>query len=717
MKSPLIFRIFKGEQIYVVKQFVDKDQILFGHEAEVDIDLESSEVSSIHCLIEKRGQQYFICDLGSTQGTLKNGESILDEEIHSGDEFTIGPFRVIFFIGVPKPVNVPKPTVVSAPVTEVVVTPTSVVGSKANETESTTQIAAAVEPPVQGASAPVATVTPIQTSSTPAQAVVTPISSSTATGSMQSKPQIHSAVVGSRAVQQKLTSQTGSRSRKGRKTFAPVSSITEIRDYIKPGKGKLVEVIVFWKERIINTYHFEPIGLKKMGQGEAIQLPDGSAPKGWTLLDFTSGVQVRTTSEMKVELHREGELKPLSDSNYRLQQNETVFISLINGMQLVIRFAPTAPIVPLESPIILSSSELTGILAAMIIAALLSLIVSLTAPKNLPKEEEIQRVAQVIFEKPPEIKKEVQPVPPPPPEPPKEKVEVKPPPKPPQQPKKIVESDKQKENKTKGDPKKPDVKPQVAQTAGRANEVKPKDSKHKTKMFTSTKQGGAIKTGEKAGANAQSKDPDPTNTGLLAAFGSGGARSKLDKAYSGSGELLGAGEKATGSSGFNENRGGDDLGSKFKDTGAGGKGTATQGIAGIGTKGRGTGMSEYGSGTGFGSKDQVAVQPGGAEEEFVGSIDREAVRRAVRSALSAFKACYDREYRKDTKLEGKVVIAWEIHEKGVARNARVVKDKSSIGNSTVEECVRARMLTLRFPEPPAGTVAEVTYPFLFQGQK
>ena len=63
------------------------------------------------------------------------------------------------------------------------------------------------------------------------------------------------------------------------------------------------------------------------------------------------------------------------------------------------------------------------------------------------------------------------------------------------------------------------------------------------------------------------------------------------------------------------------------------------------------------------------------------------------------------------------MIAWEIHEKGVARNARVVKDKSSIGNSTVEECVRARMLTLRFPEPPAGTVAEVTYPFLFQGQK
>jgi hypothetical protein len=184
-----------------------------------------------------------------------------------------------------------------------------------------------------------------------------------------------------------------------------------------------------------------------------------------------------------------------------------------------------------------------------------------------------------------------------------------------------------------------------------------------------------------------------------------------------SGALLGAGEKATGASGFNENRAGDDLGSKFKDTGAGGKGTATQGIAGIGTKGRGTGMSEYGSGTGFGSKDQVAIQAGGAEEEFSGSIDKEAVRRVVRSALAAFKSCYDREYKKDTKLEGKVVISWEIHERGVAKNAQVVHSKSTIGNSAVEECVRSRMLTLRFPEPPAGSFAEVTYPFLFQGQK
>ncbi len=665
MKSPLIFRVFKADQIQVVKQFVDKDQVLFGHNAEVDVDLDSSEVSAIHCLVEKRGDQFYLCDLGSTQGTFKNGQGVLDEQLQSGDEFNVGPFKIVFFVGAPKPVYAPKTG------SEIVIEP----------------IAAAVAGVALASAVKIATDT-------------------------QSKPSIQSPTI-SRGSSTRTNSGSGLKSRKNRRTFAPASENKNLRDFIKPGKGQLVEVIVSWHERILNTYHFVPVGIKRLGRSLDIQVPEGSSPKDWSLLDCTSGVTIRSTAEMKVEVQKEGDIKRITDPNYKLQQNEAVFITLINGMQLVVRYAPVAPIVPFESPLILSSSELTGILAALIIAALTSLIVSVTVPKNSVKEEEVQRVAQVIFNKPPPTA--TKPPPPPPPQEPVNKVEEKP--KPPPEPKKVVESDKQKENRTKGDPKKPEQKSVAAQSAGRANEVKPKDPKLKAKMFTSTKQGGAIKTGDKAGANAQSKDPDPTNAGLLAAFGSGGARSKLDKAYSGSGELLGAGEKATGSSGFNENRAGDDLGSKFKDTGAGGKGTATQGIAGIGTKGRGTGMSAYGSGTGFGSKDQVAIQAGGAEEEFSGSIDKEAVRRVVRSALAAFKACYDREFKKDTNLEGKVVISWEIHEKGVAKNAQIVKSKSTIGNSTVEECVRSRMLSLRFPEPPAGSFAEVTYPFLFQGQK
>ena len=688
MKSPLIFRVFKNDQIHVVKQFLDKDQILFGHEAEVDVDLDSSEVSAIHCLIEKRGNQFFICDLGSSQGTFKNGLPVLDEAIASGDEFNVGPFRIIFFIGAPKPVHSPK-------------------------TGSEVVIAPVVAPP---SAPPPATAKPAVTAtSTPVSAAVPAAAAVAATSQVQTKPNIQSPVVGSK-ISARGQQFLKSKNKKGTKTFAPGSEVKELRDYIKPGRGLLVEVIVTWRERILDTYHFAPVGIKKMGRGQAIQIPEGVAPKNWTLLDFTSGVQVRTTADMKMEVQTSDEIKKVTDQNHTLKQNEAVFVTLSNSMQLVIRFAPVAPTVPFESAAILSSSELTGILAAFIIAALTSLIVSVTAPKAVEKEEEIQRVAQVIFEKPPTpfVKP---PIPTTPPEPPKEAVQPPVKVKPPEQPKKIVEAEKQKNAQAKGDPTKPDQAAQKAQKAGRANEVKPKDPKLKTKMFTSTKQGGAIKTGEKSGANAKSKEPDPTNQGLLSAFGTGGSRAKLDKAYSGSGEAMGLGATANGASGFNENRAGNDFGSKFKDTGAGGKGTATQGIAGIGTKGPGNGMSAYGNGVGFGSKDQVAVSPGGAEEEFVGSIDREAVRRVVKSAISAFKACYDREYRKNTKLEGKVVISWEIHERGTAKNAKVIKDKSTLDNSTVEECVRARMLTLRFPEPPAGTIAEVTYPFLFQGQK
>jgi pSer/pThr/pTyr-binding forkhead associated (FHA) protein len=688
LKSPVIFRVFKNDQIYFVKQFVDKDQLVIGrseaNESDVDVHLDSSEVSTIHCLVEKRGDQFFICDLGSAQGTFKNGQAILDEPISSGDEFTVGPFKIIFFVGIPKPVHSETSAQISIPANKPIEKPKADVVAPA-----ATQ---AVVPPEVHIPVKVAEVSNFETET-------------------KSKPTLQTAFVGSKL---NLRAQEFFKKKsRGSKTFAPASDRKGLHEFIKPGNGDVIEIVVSWKERVLNTYHLNAHGQHIAGPAQLIQLPDGATPKNWVLLDCSAGVQIRLTSEMKTEVHRSDTVKEIRDSAYSLQQNEVVFIQLINGMQLAIRFSTKTALVPLDSPLIFSASEFTGILAALIIATLTSLIVSVLTPKDVPEDEEIVRVAQVVFNKPPVVFPPAVKVPV---EEPAEK--TPPPPKKPEPPKKIVEADKQQETKNKGSVTKPDAKSQAAQKAGRANEVKPKDPKLKTKIFTSTKQGGAVKTGKVAGANAQSKELDPTNSGLLSAFGSGGARSKLDKAYNGSGELIGIAGKATGSSGFNDNRDGDDLGSKFKDTGAGGNGTATSGISGIGTKGRGNGTSAYGSGDGFGSKDQVAISAGGAEEEFVGTIDREAVRRVVRSALSAFKSCYEREYKSDTKLQGKVVIAWEIHEKGIAKNARIVRGKSTMNNANVENCVKSRMLTLRFPEPPAGTVAEVAgYPFVFEGQK
>lgn len=659
MKSTLVFRIYKTNkaktdpsdigQIYVVKQFADDTRVAIGHGAEVQIDL-GAEISSIHCVVEKRGSQYFVCDMGSEKGTFKDNRQVLDEPILNGESFQIGSFNIVFFVGAQAPLQ-----------------------KQAAQAPLQKQLNSVVKP-------------------VGIRPVVSPMSGA--------------------------VPPTSGYSKKRSKTFAPKSEFSDLRDYLKVGNGPIVEVIVSWHERILNTYHFSPQGTKTLGVNGDIAIPDGSVPNGWQLLNLDSGVIVNTTSEMKVEILRDGEIKTISNSKYKLQQNEALFIQLgpfqglshKSGIHLVVRFAQKSPMVILESPFILGASELTGVLAALIIAVLTSLLVSIKKPKTITNEETGERIAQIFFTNPPSVPVEEELTP-------KTLEIIKEDEKSAEDKKEAVLLDKTTESQISGNPNMKQKKSKVSDSPGSSANIKPNESKLKAKMFTSTKQGASIKTGSTTGANAQSKEPDLSNSGLLAAFGQGGARTKLDQVYSGSGELIGAGEKAKGASGFNADRRGDDLGSKFKETGAGGSGVATQGIAGVGTKGRSTGMNEYGSGTDFGNKASVQISAGGNEEAFVGSIDREAVKRVIMSALSQFKACYEREYRQNTRLEGKVVVTWEIHDQGVAKNARIIREKSTINNRLVEECVRTRMLGLKFPEPPAGNWAEISFPFIFQGQK
>jgi pSer/pThr/pTyr-binding forkhead associated (FHA) protein len=201
LKSPIIFRVFKNNQIHFVKQFLDKDQIVIGRsvngEADVDVDLDSIEVSSIHCLVEKRGQQFFLCDLGSAQGTFKNGQSVLDEPVNSGDEFTIGSFRIVFFVGVPKPVH----------------------------TESSSQMTVSPKPtdkPVPQHVAPKVNIP------APPQEVVVPV----VPKETPSKPSIQTAFIGQKTSPRAQQFLKHKKSR-GEKTFAPASDRKKLSDFIQ----------------------------------------------------------------------------------------------------------------------------------------------------------------------------------------------------------------------------------------------------------------------------------------------------------------------------------------------------------------------------------------------------------------------------------------------------------------------------------------------------
>lgn len=635
MSAPIIFRVYKNDQIYVVKQFVNDERVILGTGSSAHINLASNEISAIHCLIERREDNYYLCDLGSDQGTFVNGKQVLDQQINSGDSFNIGPFRIFFLIGHQK--NLPAESFVN---------------------ESAAAVNAA--------------------------------DMQTATVSI---PAVEAVVV----------------KRSATRGDARTSSL---KDVVRVGQGSKAEVIVSWHERVLNTYHFTTNKVVTIGADAdvAAPLPQGG-PQKIPLLQLKSDqIEVFLSSDMSAELLREGEYVVVNGNSFVVKNNEACFIEMPNGIQLAIRFAPKAPGLVYASPIVIGASEFIGVLASFILAVVTSLIISVNKPKPEAPVDETQILAQVVFTPP---KKPIMPI-----EPSEPVAQPQTQPKPTEP---VVQkadlSDANREAKAQGPTNAPLAQTSEAANSGKAAAVKPKDAQLKAKMFTSTKQGGAVKTGANSAANTKSKEPDLKNTGLLAAFGTGGARTKLDKAYNGSGELIGAGEKATGSSGFNSDRTGNDLGSRAKDTGAGGMGTATQGITGVGTQGRGTGMAGMGTGTGFGDKGKVQIVGGGSEESFVGSIDKEAVRRVVKSALAQFKACYEREYHMNSKLEGKVVIQWEIHAQGVAKNAIVIQNRSTLNNSAVEECVKNRMMALKFPEPPPGTAAEVTYPFIFQGQK
>ncbi|MCK6599533.1 MAG: AgmX/PglI C-terminal domain-containing protein [Bdellovibrionaceae bacterium] len=719
MRPPVILKVYKNNQLKEVKQFTF-DQIVLGSNSEAQLCLADESISPIHCLIESRENGYFVCDLGSQSGTFKNGQAVLDEQILSGDELIIGHFKVLFYVGIPRP-----STKILGEVS--VVTQVAAIESSNQENSEVTTL------PLTDHSSNSSKDSIIQNkelkSDKPLNISQNPKSStkvnkqlaSDLTNKKISKPNL-----------QALSSQVDN---KNKKTFAPPTQIESLKSYLSPTKGGVVEVNVIWNERIVQSYHFRHKGVFKAGKDSDKQLhiPSNSIPNNWPLLEVSSVVKVLvpTGSEYEVitaksriqeeELIKNGKAQRMTQAtSLKLDQGEVLFITLPDkNIGLAVRFVENTGVVPF-APLLLTGSEMGSIILALIISGMLAFYVTTMSSKAqpLPEEDKTTYTAQVLFNET-KVKEEKIPPPPPPPPPPKEEVKVKPP-EPPKQPEKVKMADQNKEATQKGKTTN-QQKAEVAQVAKKASEVAPiPNSQNKQKKFTSTKQGGAVKIGAAAGANAQSDVKDINKVGLFSAFGSGGVRSKLDQAYQGAGDILGNADKATGSTGFGEDRPGDDLGSKFKDTGRGGKGTATEGIAGIGTKGRGGGTSAYGSTDGFGDKTSVAIQAGGSEESFEGSIDKEAVRRRIKHNLNLIRGCYNQELNRLDKLgrrslEGKVVLKWDIVTNGVAKNVRVAS--STLNNVEIEKCIAERLATIVFPDPPKDTTAEVMYPFVFKNDK
>ena len=247
--------------------------------------------------------------------------------------------------------------------------------------------------------------------------------------------------------------------------------------------------------------------------------------------------------------------------------------------------------------------------------------------------------------------------------------------------------------------KKPDANPDAGEGAkakkeeGKVGKKDAKMDKAKGDKVQMQKQQLDKEIAENAGVLGALRD----NATLDSALGSTGLNADM---MNGIGGLIGTKGTQIGSGGL----GG-------RGSGLGGGGTA-DGLGGLGTKGRGSGASGYGSGGGnFGAKGEGGIGTVGGDPIILGALDKSLIDAVIKRNMNQIRYCYQRELTKNPSLGGKITVKFVIAKDGSVSKAET--KQSTMGNSSVEECINQRFMKFQFPEPKGGGIVIVSYPFIF----
>lgn len=719
--SFLSLKIFKQSRFVKTKIFTD-DQVSIGSSEGLSLQLEG--ISPWHLLIEKKQDMFCILDLNSETGTLLNGQKITDETpIASGSIITIGPYELHFFIGPPvekpaasrkkeiKPALPEKPEPVRDLKEEVKKSLSFVSDSKDSSSD---KIEEGPESPLSVPSVQDREEKPVSSQKEKEPSVSEELSKPEEVSALSSvDAESVSGVEGT-----ETSSKTSRFAQKGFwNTYAPPSKIQNLDDFLNPSIGNLIEVIVCWKERILQSYHFSDGGDIFMGSEKScqIKIPNMLGQKSYKLLSIASGAKVFFSHSVTGCLFQGKEKS--TRTSHKLQGNQTIVLKPYEmvklefsaSLKVYVRLMDKPSKPPFAGILNLKVSEMMALFLAFLLTGLLVFYGSLYAPAFLAKDEEFiekdVRIAKVVFEKPPKAPAKVV------------KLDIKD-----VEPKKKVKKTRARVKKKKPKaariktvkPKKPKkVKkfkaPKKGKTGKMAAQAPGKKPVKKKITAGSVRPGGSIKTGKK-GSSAKTVAPDPTKMGLLGTFGGGGKLSKLDKGASGSGGLLGLAEESTGAAGTEEAYEGEGIGTKTKDLGSGGKGSSLVGISGIKTKGKGLGTVGRGSG-GLGKRGRMNIEFGTEDIEVSGEIDRGAILAVLKRNQSKFSRCYQISLNQNPSAQGNLGMLWRISTRGRGRQARAVNDQ--IGNNSLVNCVANVLERLKFPVPPSGQIPEVNFTFRF----
>ena len=142
-----------------------------------------------------------------------------------------------------------------------------------------------------------------------------------------------------------------------------------------------------------------------------------------------------------------------------------------------------------------------------------------------------------------------------------------------------------------------------------------------------------------------------------------------------------------------------------------GPGSKAYGAGGYGTKGQGGGKSGYGRISLSGASSQY-VQPLEEMASVYGGLDRDQVAEVIRRHQGQIVYCYEKGLQVKPSLKGRIDVKFVIGTQGYVSTARV--SQTSVGSSTVENCIVQKLRSWKFPKPVGDVNVKVEYPFTFK---
>lgn len=147
------------------------------------------------------------------------------------------------------------------------------------------------------------------------------------------------------------------------------------------------------------------------------------------------------------------------------------------------------------------------------------------------------------------------------------------------------------------------------------------------------------------------------------------------------------------------------------------EGTIPLGNTGLVGSGESTSQAERGGYSGgrgfenFGGRGTRVPTVRQAKPEVVGALDKDLIRRTVRTHIHEVQRCYDEVLARDPNTKGRVAIAFEIDGNGKVPEAIV--QESTMKDPAAGDCIAAAVAGWKFPKPRTGTV-NVVYPFVLE---